>query len=350
MNKKPILYILISASLFGLSSPLAKLLLKDISPITLAGLLYLGAFLGLFLYSLVIKKSTHEANSVKLDIHDLPWLIGAILAGGVIAPISQMIGLNLISGFSVSLLLNLEGVATAIIAVFFFRENSGKRLWVALLCMTLAGVLLSWNPSQSKFNIAGPLLILLAVVCWGIDNNLTRQISDKNPVQITYIKGLVGGLISISVALILGKPLSWDYRFPLALLLGAFSYGISLVFFIKALSGLGSSRTGAFFSLGPFVGAIASIIILRDWMGWVMFPAMALKGLGSWLISSEKHEHVHTHPAVTHVHMHKHDDMHHLHKHPVGTPEPHSHEHTHEELRHIHAHWPDTQHRHIHEH
>ena len=267
MDKKPILYILISASLFGLSSPLAKLLLKDISPITLAGLLYLGAFLGLFLYSLVAKKKSSGSKIQQLGKRDLPWLLGAILAGGVIAPISQMIGLNLISGFSVSLLLNMEGVATAIIAVFFFRENTGKRLWFALLCMTVAGIFLSWNPEQSNFNIAGPLLILLAVVCWGIDNNLTRQISDRNPVQITYIKGLVGGLISISVALILGKPLSWDYRFPLALLLGAFSYGISLVFFIKALSGLGSSRTGAFFSLGPFVGAIASIIILRDWMG-----------------------------------------------------------------------------------
>ena len=185
MDKKPILYILISASLFGLSSPLAKLLLKDISPITLAGLLYLGAFLGLFLYSLITKKTSVAAKPQKLEKHDLPWLIGAVITGGVIAPISQMIGLNLISGFSVSLLLNMEGVATAIIAIFFFRENTGKRLWFALLCMTVAGILLSWNPDQRKFNIAGPLLILLAVVCWGIDNNLTRQISDKNPVQIT---------------------------------------------------------------------------------------------------------------------------------------------------------------------
>jgi drug/metabolite transporter (DMT)-like permease len=312
--------------------------------------LYLGAFLGLFLFSLITTKFSAPVKAESLEGHDLPWLIGAILTGGVIAPISQMIGLNLISGFSVSLLLNMEGVATAIIAVLFFRENTGKRLWFALLCMTVAGIFLSWNPDRSKFNIAGPLLILLAVVCWGIDNNLTRQISDKNPIQITYIKGLFGGVISISVALLLGKPLSWDYRLPLALLLGAMSYGISLVFFIKALAGLGSSRTGAFFSLGPFVGAVASVIILRDWLGWVMFPAIVLMGVGAWLISSEKHKHLHTHPAVTHVHMHKHDEMHHLHKHPEGTPEPHSHEHIHEELCHIHAHWPDTQHRHLHEH
>jgi drug/metabolite transporter (DMT)-like permease len=348
LDRKPIVYILISASLFGLSSPLAKLLLKDISPVMLAGLLYLGAFLGLFLYSLVTKKDIAAGKAAKLTVRDLPWLTGAIIAGGVIAPISQMVGLNLISGFSTSLLLNLEGAATAVIAVFFFRENAGKRLWLALLCMTAAGILLSWSPGQSKFSIAGPLLILLAVVCWGIDNNLTRQISDKNPIQITYLKGLIGGVISVSTALLLGKTVALDFTLLLALLLGAFSYGISLVFFIKALAGLGSSRTGAFFSLGPFVGAVASIILLREWIGWVMFPALLLMGLGVWLIGSEKHEHTHAHLAVTHVHMHRHDDMHHLHKHPAGTPEPHSHEHAHAELRHSHAHWPDTQHRHQH--
>jgi len=348
LDKKPILYILLSASLFGLSSPLAKLLLKDFSPIVLAGLLYLGAFVGLFLYSLFTIRSAPKAKAEGLERKDLPWLIGAILAGGVIAPISQMAGLNLISGFSVSLLLNLEGVSTAMIAVFLFRENTGKRLWFALLFMTIAGVLLSWNPGQSKFNIAGPLLILLAVVCWGIDNNLTRQISDKNPIQITYIKGLVGGSISIVLAVILGKKIPLDFTLLLAILLGALSYGMSLVFFIKALKSLGSSRTGAFFSLGPFVGAIFSVILLRDWLGWVMFPAVGLMVLGVWLISSEKHEHTHTHLAITHTHMHRHDDLHHLHSHPEGTLEPHIHEHIHVALNHTHAHWPDIEHRHAH--
>jgi drug/metabolite transporter (DMT)-like permease len=214
--------------------------------------------------------------------------------------------------------------------------------------MTIAGVLLSWNPGQSKFNIAGPLLILLAVVCWGIDNNLTRQISDKNPIQITYIKGLIGGVLSVAIALILGKKVPLNITLLWALLLGAFSYGLSLVFFIKALAGLGASRTGAFFSLGPFVGAIASIVILREWIGWIMFPALLLMVLGAWLIGNEKHEHEHKHPAITHVHMHRHDDLHHLHQHPEGTNEPHIHEHSHAELHHIHSHWPDTLHRHAH--
>lgn len=348
MNRKPLVYILLSAALFGVSAPVAKLLLRDIAPIALAGLLYLGAFLGLFLYSLFFApRDPAVAEAERLRKKDLPWLAGAVLAGGVVAPISLMLGLNLISGFSVSLLLNLEGVATAIIAVLFFRENSGRRLWPALICMTAAGVLLSWNSEQGTFNIIGPLLILLAVVAWGVDNNLTRQVSERNPVQITYIKGLAGGAVSLSAALILGMRIPFDITLLFALLLGSMSYGLSLIFFIKALRGLGSSRTGAFFSLGPFVGAVVSIVVLREWIGWVMLPAFLLMATGVWLIASEKHIHAHAHPAVTHTHRHRHDDLHHLHQHPGFCGE-HTHEHCHPELDHSHVHWPDTLHRHAH--
>jgi len=238
-------------------------------------------------------------------------------------------------------------VATAIIAVLFFRENAGRRLWLALLCMTAAGVFLSWSPEQGKFNIIGPLLILLAAVCWGIDNNLTRHISEKSPIQITYIKGLVGGIVSLSVVLILGINVPWNLSLLFALLLGSMSYGVSLVFFIKALKGLGSSRTGTFFSVGPFIGALASVIILKEWVGWIMFPAFLLMVSGVWLVISEKHGHTHTHTAITHAHAHKHDDLHHLHKHPDEVGE-HTHEHSHPELNHSHTHWPDSQHRHAH--
>jgi drug/metabolite transporter (DMT)-like permease len=347
VSRKPFIYILISAALFGISSPIAKLLLKDIAPIVLAGLLYLGAFLGLFLYSLLTTRNSSQGEAEKLRKKDLPWLLGAVIAGGVIAPISQMLGLNLITGFSVSLLLNFEGVSTAIIAVLFFRENAGRRVWLALLCMTAAGVFLSWSPEQGKFNIIGPLFILLAVVSWGIDNNLTRQISEKSPIQITYIKGLVGGIVSISVALILGMNVPWGLSLLFALLLGSMSYGLSLVFFIKALKGLGSSRTGAFFSLGPFIGALASVIVLKEWVGWIMFPALLFMVSGVWLVVSEKHGHTDTHTAITHAHTHKHNDLHHLHKHPDSVGE-HTHEHSHQEFNHSHAHWPDSQHRHAH--
>jgi drug/metabolite transporter (DMT)-like permease len=348
VNKKPFVYVLLSAALFGVSSPIAKLLLGDIAPIALAGLLYLGAFLGLFLYSMFFSpRDAAAAEAERLRKKDLPWLAGTVVAGGIVAPISLMLGLNLISGFSVSLLLNLEGVATAVIAVLFFRENSGRRLWLALICMTAAGVLLSWNPAQGTFNVIGPLLILLAVVGWGVDNNLTRQISDRNPIQITYIKGLAGGAVSLSVALVLGMRIPFAISLLFALLLGSMSYGLSLVFFVKALRGLGSSRTGAFFSLGPFIGAVVSIVVLREWLGWVMLPAFLLMATGVWLIVGEKHVHAHTHPSVTHSHRHRHDDLHHLHEHPEFCAE-HTHEHCHPEFGHSHVHWPDTLHRHTH--
>ena len=342
-------FIIISASLFGISQPIAKILVKDIPPVALAGLLYLGAFAGLSLYSAARRNRATEPDkkAAALEKKDFPWLAGAILAGGIIGPISMMQGLTLVSGFSASLLLNLEGLATAFIAVLFFKENAGKRLWLALACMTVAGVFLTWDPSQGKFSIVGPLLIIFAMVCWGIDNNLTRNISHKNPMQIAEIKGFFAGAVSLSLALILGMRISVDLTLVFALILGSFSYGISLVFFIKALGGLGSFRTGAFFSLAPFIGAVASLIILREWIGWVMFPAAGSMIIGAWLIISEKHSHLHLHEGITHTHSHVHDE-HHLHKHSKPFREPHTHEHVHRELTHVHVHWPDTYHRHEH--
>jgi drug/metabolite transporter (DMT)-like permease len=350
LNRRPIIYVILSAILFGLSAPFAKLLLGDIPGVMLAGLLYLGAFIGLVSYSLLsVKiKGLGQTKADPLEKKDLPWLIGAILAGGVAAPISLMLGLNLISGFSASLLLNLEGICTAIIAVIIFRENAGRNLWLALICMTAAGIMISWDPAQSRFNILGPLLIVLATFCWGIDNNLTRQISEKSPVQITWIKGLVAGLISLSIALILGNRLSFSLNILYALILGAFSYGISLVLFIQALKGLGSSRTGTFFSMGPFIGALVSLLIFRNQTHWLMIPAFLFMALGVWLIVAERHSHAHVHAAVTHNHPHTHNDLHHLHTHPQPVKGGHTHEHVHTELRHIHAHWPDTTHRHSH--
>jgi drug/metabolite transporter (DMT)-like permease len=350
MDRRPLIYAIVSAILFGLSSPLAKLLLGDISPIALAGLLYLGSFLGLSLYSLITykKATTQRDQTANLQKRDWPWLLGATLTGGIIAPISLMYGLNLISGFSASLLLNLEGFCTAIIAIVVFKENAGKNLWLALLCMTFAGVLLSWDTSQSKFNIWGPLLVLLATFCWGIDNNLTRQISEKNPVQITAIKGLLAGAVSLSLALILRVEIPFDISIVYALLLGSLSYGISLVFFIQALKGLGASRTGTFFSMGPFVGALVSLFIFQNWNEWIILPAFLFMAVGIWFIFHERHVHVHTHVALTHTHSHRHDDMHHLHTHPQIIKSSHVHEHTHTELIHTHVHWPDTHHRHVH--
>ena len=349
MDKKPLVYVMLSAALFGISPPVAKLLVTDMPPVALAGFLYLGAFIGLSLFRM-LKKATFSNKSFReppLEKHDLPWLSGAIIAGGVLAPIALMTGLTMVSGYATSLLLNLEGVATAIIAVLAFNEYAGRRLWLALLFMTFAGVLLSWSPDQGTINLTGVFLIVLAMVCWGIDNNLTQRISNKEPTQIAQLKGIIAGATSLSLAVLLGSQIPIDATVGFALILGAFSYGLSLVLFIKALEVLGSSRTGAFFSFGPFIGAIASILVLGESITWLMLMAAALMVAGVWLMLSERHGHLHRHEGITHTHIHE-PDHHHDHVHPEGQEGQHSHEHVHEEMIHSHVHWPNQHHRHDH--
>ena len=247
MDKRPVLYVMLSGALFGISPALAKLLVVDMPPVVLAGFLYLGAFIGLFLFNIIRKVISMKprAKPAPLEKGDLPWFAGAVIAGGVVAPIALMTGLTMVSGYASSLLLNLEGVATAIIAVMFFKEYAGKRLWIALIFMTLAGVLLTWNPEQGVVDLAGPVLIVVAMICWGIDNNLTQHISNKDPIQIAQMKGIIAGTTSLSLALLLGMQIPLDVTIIFALILGSLSFGLSLVLFIKALEGLGSSRTGA---------------------------------------------------------------------------------------------------------
>ena len=251
MSLRPLISIIFSAILFGVSAPFAKILLGDIRPVALAGVLYLGVFLGLTVYSGVAKAvegrggTSSERPHANLEKGDLPWLAGAIVAGGIIGPICLMAGLSRISGLSASLLLNFEGLATALIAVFLFRENAGKMTWLALVLMTAAGVFLSWNPG-GRLTPEGPFLVMLAMVARGLDNNLTRQISDKDPVQIARIKGLVAGSFSTAAAFLLGQGFRPGLPVAYGLLVGALCFGLSLVLFIAALKGLGASRTGAF--------------------------------------------------------------------------------------------------------
>lgn len=350
MQKRPLFYVVFSAVLFGISPPLAKLLIRDISPVGLAGLLYLGAFLGLTVYSIAAKifRQKKEGQDPPLNKRDIGWLAGAIIAGGILAPICLLFGLSKISGYSASLLLNLEGVATALIAIFIFKENAGRLIWLALASMTLAGVFLSWDPGEGKFALSGSLLILASMTCWGIDNNLTRNISDKNPIQIAKIKGIVAGSFSSLLALALGTKVPVDMTLVWGLLLGVLSYGLSLVLYIKALGGLGAFRAGAFFSVAPLIGALASLLILRESVGWALIPGTIFMILGVFLVINEKHEHHHRHEKSIHTHAHHHSDGHHGHDHAGSIREPHFHEHTHEERDHIHGHWPDSHHRHGH--
>ena len=350
MSKRPYLYVIASAVLFGLSTPFSKLLIKDLSPLALAGLLYLGASLGLALYTVGQKVFlTNKIDpSPPLRKHDWPWLAGSILAGGIIAPVCLMFGLARLSGYAASLLLNLEGIATALLAVFVFKENAGRRIWLGLVFMTCAGVFLSWDPGRNEFVVTGSLLVLAAVIGWGLDNNLMRKISEKSPVQITRIKGLIAGAFCLGTAIALGSKMSSWTAAAAGLVLGAFSYGLSLVFFIRALRGMGAFRTGAFFSFAPFVGALVSLLVLPEPARWVVVPGALFMVLGVALIVSERHEHRHRHEPQIHEHAHTHGDAHHFHPHDGIAADPHTHEHEHEELNHVHGHWPDVHHRHEH--
>jgi drug/metabolite transporter (DMT)-like permease len=352
MGLSPLAAVVLSAALFGVSTPLAKLLLAGLHPVALAGLLYAGVFLGLGACRVLSRLTRRGAcvpggsREAALEKRDLPWLAGAILAGGVVAPILLMIGLSRTSGFAASLLINFEAAATALIAVLLFREPAGRRVWVALALMTAGGVLLSWDPGQGRIEPVGPLLILSAMAGWGLDNNLTRQISDKDPVQIAMLKGLVAGAVALGLAFSLGRGFSLGLPVLGGLAVGALSYGLSLVLFIKGLKGLGAFRTGALFSLGPFVGALASVLLLGDRVGPLMAAAGLLMAGAVALVVREKHIHAHHHDRLVHSHAHVHSDLHHGHAHKGETREPHAHEHVHEETDHVHGHWPDTHHRH----
>jgi drug/metabolite transporter (DMT)-like permease len=342
---------LFAAVLFGLSAPLAKLLLHDAVPQLLAGLLYAGSGLGLLAVWLV-RRRRPRAVEAPLTRADLPWLAGAIAAGGVVGPLLLMVGLARTPATAASLLLNLEGVFTALIAWFVFRENFDRRIALGMLVILAGGMLLSWEGRVAWGGAAGPLLVAGACLAWAIDNNLTQKVSAGDPVQIAMLKGLVAGTVNTSIAIGLGAAIPGLGHVAGAMVLGFVSYGVSLVLFVLAMRQLGTARTGAYFATAPFVGALASLIVFRERPSVALVAAATLIGLGVWLHVTERHEHEHAHEAMDHAHAHVHD-AHHQHAHapgdpPVTDPVPHAHPHHHEPLVHTHAHYPDLHHRHGH--
>ncbi len=335
---------LLAAALFGGSVPVAKRLLGGIDPWLLAGLLYLGSGIGLGVWWLV-----RGRRERLLKRADLMPLAGAVTCGGVIAPVLMMIGLRQTPASTSSLLLNLEGVFTAGLAWFVFRENFDRRIFAGMAHITAGGMLLSTSEQPSLAGLAGPLAIAGACLGWGMDNNLTRKVAAADPVQVAAIKGLVGGVVNSVLALVLGAHLPHWPLVASAELMGLAGYGVSLVLFILALRHLGTARTGAYFSTAPFIGALLALSLLHEPVTLSLGAAGLLMAVGVWLHLTERHEHVHSHEAVDHEHMHHHDE-HHQHQHaPTDPPnEPHSHPHRHELLVHSHAHYPDTHHRHSH--
>lgn len=352
-KNKSIMYVLIAAILFGCSAPISKLFLGKIEPIPMAAFLYIGSGVGLSIYKIihyVLKKSnTSEAPLIKKDV---PWLIIAIIFGGVIAPIILMTSLKVTPASTTSLLLNFEGVATTLIAVTLFKESADKKVWMAIIIITLSSIILSWDFTGKWGFSMGSLGIITACFCWGIDNNFTGKISAKDPVTIVIIKGISAGLFSLIIALVLKNPIPNIKIILGVMFLGCFSYGFSIVLFVLALRNLGSARTSTLFSTAPFIGTILSFIIFKDKINNTFIIAVPIMILGTILLLNEKHNHKHLHKAITHEHSHCHNDGHHNHKHQnldIGKEEYHSHMHVHETMIHEHEHTPDIQHKHIHD-
>lgn len=342
---------LLAAALFGATTPVAKLLLGSLSPFVLAGLFYLGSGLGLGLTMLVrraTRNATNRDRGAQIHRAEIPWLAGAIVAGGVAGPALLMLGLTSTPAATGSLLLNLEGVFTAVIAWVVFRENVDLPVFLGMLAIVAGGALLSWTGTAIGLPV-GALLIAGACLCWAIDNNLTRKVSTNDAMVIACLKGLVAGSVNLGIAHWLGAPMPAMIETAAAMVTGFAGYGVSLVLFVVALRHLGTARTGAYFSVAPLFGVALSLVLWPAMPPLTFWCAGALMAIGVWLHLRERHEHAHTHEPLQHTHRHRHDE-HHRHQHDFewdGT-EPHTHPHRHAPISHTHAHYPDIHHRHSH--
>jgi drug/metabolite transporter (DMT)-like permease len=349
MNRTAIVYALISAALFGVSTPAAKILVGTVHPAVLAGLLYCGAGIGIAALRRVLPSIVATAPEVALTRSELPWLAGAIASGGVVGPLLLMTGLSRTDAAAASLLLALEGAATALMAWFIFHENFDRRIALGMCCLVAGAAVLSWSGTPTVDSVIGPLAIVGACLAWGLDNNLTRKVSLADPLQIVQLKGLIAGPFNLVLGLMLGAALPGLSAVLFAGVVGFFGYGVSLALFVVALRHLGTARTGAYFSIAPFLGSLAAIVVLGEPVTVQLAIAGVLMAVGVWLHLTEHHEHEHVHEPMAHAHSHVHDD-HHQHTHSVSDPlgKTHTHFHQHIRLRHSHPHVPDMHHVHQH--
>jgi drug/metabolite transporter (DMT)-like permease len=317
-----ILYAMMAALAFGLSAPLAKLLLVALSPLLLAGLLYLGA--GLFLG--VARLVWRGAGGRPLGPGDRQILAGVVLTGGVLAPPLLLWGLVRSPAASTALLLNLEVVFTALLAGLVFRERLGARVVAAAAVMALGGTALGWTAGGTA-NVAGVAAVVLACLLWALDNNLMGLIAEADPLLIVTVKGLGAGSVNTILALARGEPVPPASTIAWGMALGAVSYGTSLVLFLLAMRRLGAARTGAYFATAPFFGAAGAVLLLGEPPTVGLLVAAALMGLATWLLVGETTSHPHPHGPAAHAHVHV-GDTHHQHEHAGWEgPEPHDHAH-----------------------
>jgi drug/metabolite transporter (DMT)-like permease len=349
MNRAAVIYALISAALFGVSTPAAKILVGTVHPAVLAGLLYCGAGLGIAVLRRVLPSIVTIAPEVALTRSELPWFAGAIVAGGVIGPLLLMAGLARTDAAAASLLLTLEGAATALMAWFIFNEHFDRRIALGLCFLIIGAAVLSWSGTPTISTLIGPLAIVGACLAWGLDNNLTRKVSLADPLQIVQFKGMIAGPFNLLLGLAMGAAMPAVSAVLLAGVVGFLGYGVSLALFVFALRHLGTARTGAYFSTAPFLGSVAAIVALGEPVTAQLAIAGIFMAVGVWLHLTERHEHEHVHEPMTHAHPHAHDE-HHQHAHSPSDPpgDPHTHAHQHARLRHSHPHMPDVHHMHQH--
>lgn len=334
---------IVAALLFGISTPIAKLLLPGSGPFMMAGLLYVGSGLGL----LAVQPLRPQRREAPLRRSDAIPLAAVVLAGGVAGPALLMHGLGRLPGSSASLLLNLEAPFTIALAVFAFRESLERAELVAAATVVLGAAVLSLQGPLEDVQVLGVLAVAAACFAWAIDNNLSQRLTLHDPVAIVRVKSLVAGVVNVALALAVGERLPRGAAWGGALATGFLGYGVSIVLHLRAMRDIGAARQAAFFATAPFAGALASVPLLGERLSARSIAAASMMAIGVVIMLRVRHSHGHVHGPLEHEHAHEHDE-HHQHLHPAQVTEPHSHTHVHAVLTHDHPHLPDAHHRHRH--
>lgn len=336
-----------AAALYGISSPVSKLLLKEIPSTLMASLLYIGAGLGALLINTVRRFNKGEQLEARLTKLEMPYVLGMISLD-IAAPISLMAGLSMTTAANASLLNNFEIVATSIIALLVFKEAIGKRMWAAISLITMATMILSVEDISSFSFSIGSVFVIIACICWGLENNCTRMLSLKDPLQIVVLKGFGSGIGALIIAVALKQYSINSLYITTALFLGAVSYGLGIYLYIMAQRELGAARTSAYYAVAPFIGVFLSTIMFEQKFTLSFIIALVIMITGAYFAAYEHHKHAHMHGEITHEHRHNHKDNHHTHKHDYKVEGDHCHIHTHEKIEHTHKHTPDMHHTHSH--
>jgi drug/metabolite transporter (DMT)-like permease len=337
----PLLWCLLAAALFGASTPASKVLLGGMSPLVLSGLLYLGGAIAVLPWAL------RRTELRAIDRHNWLRLLGAVVSGGIVGPVLLLSGLSLASAGSVSLWLNLESVATALLARAFFKEHLHAPTWLAVGLVVVASTLLSRATPQGNVAV---VFVALACVAWGLDNNLTATIDRFSPAQITLAKGVAAGVLNTTLGLVMTPAVPSIPHVASSLVVGALGYGASILLYIRGAQQLGATRSQLVFSTAPAFGLGLAWAALGEPISMLQALAACMMAGAIWLWHRERHAHLHSHEHLVHDHAHRHDDGHHDHAHGPGIDPSawHSHVHTHEAKQHRHPHQPDLHHRHRH--